>query len=43
MNSSVGTRIGYLFARSGFQQFRERLDPRRSNGGIFLGLEWHCH
>ncbi len=38
MNSSVGTRIGYLFARSGFQQFRERLDPRRSNGGIFLGL-----
>ena len=38
MNSSVGTRIGYLFARSGFQQLRERLDPRRSNGGIFLGL-----
>jgi phosphate acyltransferase len=38
MNSSVGTRIGYLFARSGFQQFRERLDPRRANGGIFLGL-----
>jgi glycerol-3-phosphate acyltransferase PlsX len=38
MNSSIGTRIGYLFARSGFQQFRERLDPRRANGGIFLGL-----
>ncbi len=38
MNSSVGTRIGYLFARSGFQQLRERLDPRRANGGIFLGL-----
>ena len=38
MNSSVGTRIGYLFARSGFAQLRERLDPRRSNGGVFLGL-----
>jgi phosphate acyltransferase len=38
MNSSIGTRIGYVFARSGFQQFRERLDPRRANGGIFLGL-----
>src|SRR5271155_5735963 len=38
MNSSVGTRIGYLFARSGFAQLRERLDPRRANGGIFLGL-----
>jgi phosphate acyltransferase len=38
MNSSIGTRIGYLFARSGFQQLRERLDPRRANGGIFLGL-----
>jgi glycerol-3-phosphate acyltransferase PlsX len=38
MQSSLRTRIGYLFARSGFQQLRERLDPRRSNGGVFLGL-----
>jgi phosphate acyltransferase len=38
MQSSLGTRIGYLFARSGFRQLRERLDPRRSNGGVFLGL-----
>jgi glycerol-3-phosphate acyltransferase PlsX len=38
MQSTVGTRIGYLFARSGFRQLRERLDPRRSNGGVFLGL-----
>ena len=38
MASSLGTRIGYLFARSGFRQLRERLDPRRANGGVFLGL-----
>jgi phosphate acyltransferase len=38
MQSTLGTRIGYLFARSGFQQLRERLDPRRANGGVFLGL-----
>ncbi len=38
MTLSVGTRIGYLFARSGFAQLRERLDPRRANGGVFLGL-----
>jgi phosphate acyltransferase len=38
MNRSIATRIGYLLARSGFRQLRERLDPRRSNGGVFLGL-----
>jgi glycerol-3-phosphate acyltransferase PlsX len=38
MNRSVATRVGYLFARSGFRQLRERLDPRRANGGVFLGL-----
>ena len=38
MRSSLRTRIGYLFARSGFRQLRDRLDPRRSNGGVFLGL-----
>ncbi len=38
MALSVGTRIGYLFARSGFAQLRDRLDPRRANGGVFLGL-----
>jgi len=38
MNRSLATRIGYLFARTGFQQLRERMDPRRVNGGVFLGL-----
>ncbi len=38
MSRSLSARIGYLFARSAFAQLRERMDPRRSNGGIFLGL-----
>ena len=38
MNRSLGARIGYLFARSAFRQLRERMDPRRANGGVFLGL-----
>jgi phosphate acyltransferase len=38
MSRSLGARIGYLFARSAFAQVRERMDPRRSNGGVFLGL-----
>jgi phosphate acyltransferase len=38
MNRSLATRIGYLFARSGFQHLRQRMDPRRVNGGVFLGL-----
>jgi glycerol-3-phosphate acyltransferase PlsX len=38
MNRSLGARIGYLFARSAFAQLRDRMDPRRSNGGVFLGL-----
>jgi phosphate acyltransferase len=38
MNRSLGARIGYLFARSAFRQVRERMDPNRVNGGVFLGL-----
>ena len=38
MNRSLGARIGYVFARSAFRQLRQRMDPNRSNGGVFLGL-----
>jgi len=38
MTRTLRARIGYLFARSAFRQLRERMDPRRSNGGVFLGL-----
>ncbi|MBB5754772.1 phosphate acyltransferase PlsX [Prosthecomicrobium pneumaticum] len=39
MGRSLSARIGYLFARGAFRQLREKLDPRRSNGGVFLGLD----
>jgi phosphate acyltransferase len=38
MSRSLSARIGYFFARSAFRQLRERMDPRRANGGVFLGL-----
>ncbi len=38
MSRSLSSRIGYLFARSAFAELKERIDPRRSNGGVFLGL-----
>jgi phosphate acyltransferase len=38
MRGSLASRIGYLLARGAFAQLRERLDPRRSNGGVLLGL-----
>src|SRR5438270_6230104 len=37
MSRSLSARIGYLFARSAFAQLRQRMDPRRANGGGFLG------
>jgi glycerol-3-phosphate acyltransferase PlsX len=38
MSRTLSARIGYFFARSAFQQLREVMDPRKSNGGVFLGL-----
>jgi phosphate acyltransferase len=38
MSRSLAARIGYLFARSAFQELRARMDPRKGNGGVFLGL-----
>ncbi|MGU3493625.1 phosphate acyltransferase PlsX [Xanthobacteraceae bacterium A53D] len=38
MGRSLRARIGYLFARDAFAVLREKMDPGRSNGGIFLGL-----
>ena len=32
-------KIGYIFARGALKKFRERLDPRRYNGAMFLGLQ----
>lgn len=38
MSRTWRARIGYLLARDAFQALREKMDPRRSNGGVFLGL-----
>jgi glycerol-3-phosphate acyltransferase PlsX len=35
---SIWSRIGTLFALTSLTRMRERIDPRRSNGGVFLGL-----
>ena len=32
------SRLGYVLARSAFQRLREKMDPRKVNGGVFLGL-----
>jgi len=32
-------RIGYLFARGAFRALRDKLDPKKSNGGVLLGLK----
>jgi len=38
MNRTWAARLGYLFARQAFRTLREKMDPRKSNGGVFLGL-----
>jgi len=38
MTRTVRAKIGYLFARDAFARLREKLDVRRANGGVFLGL-----
>jgi len=38
MSRTLSAKIGYLFARGAFRVLREKMDPRRMNGGLFLGL-----
>jgi glycerol-3-phosphate acyltransferase PlsX len=38
MNRSWATRLGYLLARGAFRALADKMDPRKSNGGVFLGL-----
>ena len=38
MNRTWMARLGYLLARKAFDTLREKMDPRKSNGGVFLGL-----
>ena len=39
MQRSWMSRLGYLFARGAFQTLRDKMDPNKSNGGVFLGLK----
>ncbi len=36
--SSIASRLGYLLARRSLNKLRARVDPRRYNGAMFLGL-----
>jgi phosphate acyltransferase len=38
MGRTWRSRLGYLIARNAFQALRDKMDPRKVNGGIFLGL-----
>ena len=38
MSRTFATRLGYLLARNAFRALADKMDPRKSNGGVFLGL-----
>jgi phosphate acyltransferase len=38
LNSSLLSKLGAFLAQGAFQALRDRLDPRKHNGGVFLGL-----
>jgi glycerol-3-phosphate acyltransferase PlsX len=38
IKSSLLAKIGYVFAQGAFNALRKKMDPRRVNGGVFLGL-----
>ncbi|MFT3731300.1 MAG: phosphate acyltransferase PlsX [Hyphomicrobium sp.] len=38
MTSSIVSKIGAFLAQGGFRVLKEKMDPRRVNGGTFLGL-----
>jgi len=38
MSRTWRSKIGYLFARNAFKALKDKLDPNKSNGGVFLGL-----
>jgi phosphate acyltransferase len=38
LSSTLMSKLGAFFAQGAFRAFRERLDPRKHNGGVFVGL-----
>jgi glycerol-3-phosphate acyltransferase PlsX len=41
-NTSTLAKVGYVLASSAWKKLRQRVDPRRYNGGVFLGLNGVC-
>jgi len=39
MNRTWTARLGHLLARHAFRTLRDKMDPRKANGGVFLGLK----
>lgn len=42
LKSNLISQLGYLLARRAFRRFRHRMDPRRYNGGMLVGLRGIC-
>jgi glycerol-3-phosphate acyltransferase PlsX len=38
ISQSIWSKLGYLLARPAFRMLRDKMDPGKSNGGVFLGL-----
>jgi len=38
IDRSIMAKVGYLFAASAFRSLRDKMNPSRLNGGVFLGL-----
>lgn len=38
MSRTLLARLGYILAKGAFDRLREKMDPRKVNGGVFLGL-----
>jgi phosphate acyltransferase len=38
MSRTLFAKLGYLLARSAFAALKDKMDPRKVNGGVFLGL-----
>jgi glycerol-3-phosphate acyltransferase PlsX len=38
LKRTIWSKLGYFLARDAFRTLRNKLDPRHSNGGVFLGL-----
>ena len=38
MSRTWRAKVGYVFASQAFGRLREKMDPNRANGGVFLGL-----